>query len=266
MKPSYIIYFLLSIVCSLNAMAGGGFQLPGTDPTPSPVQPTIKAPDPSIWSWEDPSGFYDLINADGNRLLSPPWDADDHFGINITTAMPKSADGWRLVDKKFTCADFYGASSCEDPTDLTVNWPRFVIYNPYTGVMRFFVLIDSQGYYDADSMYLKYELSHEDGALTSLAFKSGELSVAKSNSQSSPEDNQGHEIMAAMSHNDWVIFDIPFTYPSKTFNECSGVPNCTKDLFYMYPDNLLLKIDIYPIFVWIFITSQNTSQVLNLIK
>ncbi len=244
MKNFHVAYLFMCMLVS-------GLVYGGTPAPPTPPPAAITSPDPSVWSWEDYSDpsydpFSEIINSGDPRSFTPPWDTDDHFGVDITAAMPKSADGWRLVDKKFTCKDFLGESACgNEPNKLTVNWPRFVLYNPYTGVMRFFVLMDTRAYFDADSIYLRYELSHPDGTPSPLMFKAGELSISKTADTSVGEDNTGHEIMAAMSHNDWFIFDIPFTYPSKTFNECSGVPNCTKDLFYMYPDNLLLKIDIY---------------------
>lgn len=257
------IIMTLLLIMSTHSYAG----VSGPTP-PAPPPKTIIEPSTESWDWTKQDAFVDIINSDGSRGLTPPWDGEDHFGVNMTSRLPTQDDGWRLVEKKFTCADFNPIETCEDPQKLSVNWPRFVLYNPYTGTMRVFILIDSKDNYDADSIIVQYSILDESGQAPPIALLSGNLSISRHSvdnevpigspeftdpnlerdiyNNSNASDNIGYEVMAKMSHNDWFVFDIPFSYPlNNGFGACTGLTNCKKGLYDTYSSDLFLKIDPY---------------------
>ena len=214
-KDMRIINVAYLLICVFVSSAVHG----GTPPPPPPPPAADEPPafyDPVVaaWDWTDENAFTDLLKTSGEYGISTPWDTLNHFGLHITGNRPKYEDGWRLVSRRLNCGDI--SDGCGNPNMLMDNYPHFVIYNLYTGVMRVFVYIDEFVQAGEDTIEVSYSianiLDNVGDSSVDIGWMSNELELAVPNEDVKPGNLTGHVMFNKLQDHDWYVMDIPLSY------------------------------------------------------
>ncbi|NVK43206.1 MAG: hypothetical protein HWE39_18325 [Oceanospirillaceae bacterium] len=168
-----------------------------------------------VWDWYSD----DFKDFDG-RYMDKPWFSDSHIGISMTNNPMCYENGWRLMTRKFKCSDFYTTEECLGAIARPGSYkPRFALYNIHTGVVRFFLYVDS-GVPQTQRVQLSFSMdqgsnSHDYGIFLN---DNDESTIYE---EKSTETNTG-KIMIFPSYGlsenapKWLIFDKYLSYePNK---------------------------------------------------
>lgn len=92
-----------------------------------------------VWDW-----YADEFKDFDGRYMDKPWFSDAHIGVSMETNPMCYEDGWRMMSRRFKCTDFYSDTQCAGAVSRPGSYkPRFALYNIHTGVVRFFLYVDS---------------------------------------------------------------------------------------------------------------------------
>jgi len=162
------------------------------------------------WDWRNSS--YLVYDDDALEASIPsPFSAGASYGIDMSGQDMCYEDGWRLYSKKLTCEDFGADCSALAATDSDYR-PSVVLYNIYTGQLRFFIYTRDFERND-EELLIKVQVNH--GGIDAES----DLGILLNDSQpvtvlSEKEDDyvKADWLVFPSYKNKWVIFDKYLSY------------------------------------------------------
>lgn len=191
-----------------------------------------------VWDWYSD----DFKDFDG-RYMDKPWFSDSHVGVSMETNKMCYEDGWRMLTRRFKCEDYYTNKECsEGAVSRPGSYkPKFALYNIHTGVVRFFLYMDSAV---SQTQRIQLNLSLDQGSFSNdyglFLIDNDEVTAYNEKNE---ETNAG-KVMVFPAYGlspqspKWIIFDKYLSYEPDT-NPVSGLQ------FNIYMDGIeesLLKL------------------------
>jgi len=184
------------------------------------MQAELNAPTAAIqaavdWDYCDIQYFIDRIGAS-------PWDASNRVGVNLLqTSCAELKSSWELYDRRLDVND--EVILAKSSLVLPAQHPYFVLYNRYTGTLRFFVWVDanSQEYGDQTKITARLSLGGDKSLFpTHLMDFHGEGPMSVYGAPApSVEKNW---LIDYTLKNRWYIFDLFLTYDPNDYTDADG--------------------------------------------